>query len=266
MTTGSGQHWSDYWRQGHLTSLPRGFAGNYDGEFLAFWLARFADLPRSARVLDVCAGNGAIALLASEYSQQEGLNFRVTATDAADIDLQAITRPHPHLEPVTAGIDLLPNMPLEKLALPPESIDLACSQFGIEYTAWQRSASILSRALKPGASLALDAIYVLFQQNRSSQLLAAVGQRLEDIRKLTLQQFEAGWREFTRFRQGILTSRGIAADLLAVNHALRDTPRWYEAFSDQGLALLDSGDIHYHTGDIAGRSYRFRKPARDSVL
>ncbi|HEY9119557.1 MAG TPA: hypothetical protein VIN33_07345, partial [Marinobacter sp.] len=58
----------NYWRQGHLTSLPCGFSLNYDGEFLQFWHQQFALLGAGACVLDVCSGNGSIALLARDYS------------------------------------------------------------------------------------------------------------------------------------------------------------------------------------------------------
>lgn len=106
----------------------------------------------------------------------------------------------------------------------------------------------------------LQELYMLFQRNRSSQLLSAAGGRLEEIRKLAVQDPGRGLREFTRLRDGINTSRGIAADLLAVNHALRDSPRWYEAFVEAGLERVARGTIRYGNGDCAGTSYQFAKP------
>lgn len=306
-----GKHWTDYWRQGNLTSLPRGFAGNYDGEFLAFWEARFAGLPQGARVLDVCSGNGAIALLACEYSQRHGLDLQVSATDAAGIDASRVVAAHPHLREHLESIRFIGGVPLEDVEGEPGALDLVTSQFGVEYSLWERSAENIHRILKPGGHFAmichsadsrilqamelqhadyeqimsiellsrdiegdlppanfamqleqaLAGLYQLFQSNRASQLLSAAGGRLESIRELASQQPEAGWREFARFCEGISASHGIAGDLLAVNRAVSNSPTWYEAFTRAGLTLLESGTIHYRTGEKAGDCYRFSKPA-----
>ncbi len=304
-------HWTDYWQQGNLTSLPHGFAGNYDGEFLQFWEEQFAGLARGACVLDVCSGNGSIALLARDFSVRHQLDLQVKATDAAHIDAERVAHSHPGLAQHIEAIEFLPGIPLEVLAIPSASCDLATSQFGIEYSDWAVSAANIYRMLKPGGGFAmvchsadstilremasqqadyericgialfnealpdrgnasatlaqqleqgLQELYELFQRNRSSQILSAAGGRLEDIRKLALQDPGRGLREFIRLRDGIRVSRGIAEDLLAVNRALQASPDWHQAFVEAGLERVDSGEIHYRTGDTAGASYRFVKP------
>jgi hypothetical protein len=107
---------------------------------------------------------------------------------------------------------------------------------------------------------ALDQIYEIFQRNRS-QLLSTVGSTLENIRKTAMEQFDTGWHQFQRFREGVKVNHAIACDLLAVNHALKMSPDWYKAFIGEGLEFIASGDIHYHTGDKVGEFHRFRKPA-----
>jgi len=311
--TTSKTHWSEYWRQGNLTSLPRGFANNYDGEFVSFWEAEFARLQAGSRVLDVCSGNGSIALLAQDYSSREHLNFQVKASDAAQTDVSALIRSRPHFREHIEAIEFIPDSRVEILQEAAASVDLVSSQFGIEYTDWRVSAANIHRMLKPGGHFAmvchscdskilremelqqaqyeqiahialfsavhtdvkapgfaadfpqkleatLDELYQLFQKRRASQLLSTAGKKLEQIRSLALRQPDDGLREFVHFRDAINTSRGVAADLLAVNHALRGSPHWHDAFTDAGLELLDSGTIRYRTGEIAGSSYRFIKP------
>ena len=146
----TGNHWSDYWQQGNLTSLPQGFAGNYVGEFLAYWEARFAGLQRGARVVDVCSGNGSIALLASDYSQRHGLDLRVSAADAAAIDPSRVLEAHPQYRQHLESIEFLPGVPLEGLAVETDSVDLVTSQYGVEYSHWETAAANIARMLRPG--------------------------------------------------------------------------------------------------------------------
>lgn len=311
MDTPRGRHWSDFWRQGNLTSLPRGFADNYDGEFLQFWEAQFSLLHSGANLVDVCSGNGSIALLAEDYSRRNNLGMTVKAVDAASIDVSLLMQNKPNLSRHIQAIEFLPDTPLEDLRITAETIDLVTSQFGVEYTAWEASARNICSMLKPGGYFSmvchsfdskilremeqqqaeysklagielfsaditihqpeqfmqmleqgLAVLYDIFQENRRSQLLSAVGSRLEEIRKLSLRQFDAGSHQFIQFREGINASRGIANDLLEVNHALRSAPQWYEVFIEAGLQLVNSGTLHYQTGDKAGSSYQFIKPGQ----
>ena len=155
MHSEASDHWTDYWQQGNLTSLPRGFASNYEGEFLQFWEAQFAGLARDACVLDVCSGNGSIALLAKGYSARHQLDLQVKATDAAHIDMARVIDSHPDLSQHIQAIEFLPGVRLEALAVAPASCDLVTNQFGIEYSDWAMSASNIYRMLKPGGCFAM---------------------------------------------------------------------------------------------------------------
>jgi ubiquinone/menaquinone biosynthesis C-methylase UbiE len=311
VTDSLNSHWTKYWSQGNLTSLPCGFTANYDGEFLEFWQLQFAMLADRAVVLDVCSGNGSIALLARDYALRHSLDISVKAVDAADIDLTRVIERHPQLGQHAQAIQFLPGTLLEDVAEAPESIDLVTSQYGVEYTDWRASADNIVRMLRPGGHFSMVChdlnskvtremerqqagyaqlvdvglfssvdepdpspekfsqqleetcaeLYELFQRDRSSQLFSAAGQRLEDIRKLTLQADEAGRKAFVAFREGIYISYGIANDLLAVNRALGQSPDWYQVFVDAGLVLTGTSIVHYHTGENAGTGMQFSKPA-----
>jgi ubiquinone/menaquinone biosynthesis C-methylase UbiE len=307
------QQWSNYWRQGHLTSLPCGFSANYDGEFLRFWTSQFAPLRPGSCVLDVCSGNGSIALLAQDYSDRHGLALDIKAVDAADIDASALIEKKPAFERQIQAIEFIPNTLFEDLPAEAASVDLVTSQYGIEYTDWELSADKIFHVLKPGGCFsmvchdfdskimtqmevqqrdytrllsidlfaqeiepqdartdpekfvkqlasALDTIYAMFNQDRTSEVFSAVGPELEKIGRETLNDFNSGLKRFSRFAQGIKISYATSSDLLAVNRRLQQSPDWFEVFVDKGLVLAQTEYIHYRTKERAGKYYQFSKP------
>lgn len=147
-------HWSDYWATGALTSLPQDFAFNYDGEVEAFWQQQFSDLPEGGRVLDVCTGNGPIALLAAAWSRNNGGELTITAVDAAELSPELITQRAPDVAELVERIRFVGQTPIEALPFDPESFDLITSQYGLEYSDLPASAPQLARVLAPGGRLA----------------------------------------------------------------------------------------------------------------
>jgi SAM-dependent methyltransferase len=145
-------HWGRYWAAGPLTSLPQDFQGNYGGEIADFWrgvMQAFAG--RNAQVLDLCTGNGAVALLAAEFLP----DAEISAIDAAAINPGAAVQYRPDLVTLLKRIRFQPETPVESFAAAPESYDLVTSQYGLEYTDWQASAAQIGRLLRPGGQLAL---------------------------------------------------------------------------------------------------------------
>jgi SAM-dependent methyltransferase len=142
--------WSNYWRQGHLTSLPSGFSSNYDGEFLGFWEQQFALLKPAGHMLDVCSGNGSIALLAQDFSDRHNLNLAIKAVDAANIDPLALAENNPGFKTQIAAIEFVPNTSFENFDGKAASVDLIASQYGIEYTDLHQAAENVARLLRPG--------------------------------------------------------------------------------------------------------------------
>lgn len=146
----SNRHWSSYWAQGHLTSLPQDFQGNYDGEIARFWQCRFAELGDGASILDACSGNGAVALLAAAYGNH---SFEVTAVDAADISPPE--HPEAPFAAAARNVKFIGGCRFEDLDCPDESFDLITSQYGLEYCEEDASAATAARLLKPGGTIAL---------------------------------------------------------------------------------------------------------------
>ncbi|MDG0978979.1 MAG: class I SAM-dependent methyltransferase [Halieaceae bacterium] len=149
--------WSSYWALGHITSLPNAFSHNYTGEFETFWLQEFHRLSNGDRILDICSGNGSIALMGQAFSDQHHRDFCVTACDAANIKLRELSTQHPDYAAQLRAIKMLSRTPLNNLNVPEHSFDLITSQFGFEYTPWSESAAIVARLLKPGGHFAMVA-------------------------------------------------------------------------------------------------------------
>jgi SAM-dependent methyltransferase len=144
-------HWSRYWSGGALTSLPEDFAVNYEGEIARFWQSVFDALPAGARVVDLCSGNGPIALMAATHSR----SAEVLAVDAAQISPSVIAQRYPHLRDALGRVRFHGGQAVESLTLEPGSVDLVSSQYGIEYTDWDRIATNIAGWLRPGGRLAL---------------------------------------------------------------------------------------------------------------
>lgn len=148
-------HWSDYWSRGSLTSLPQDFAANYDGELADFWHAVFRTLPENGSMIDVCTGNGAIALLAADFSINNSAVFEIVGVDAASISNESIAQKYPQQSESLQLITFISNTRIEDLSLPSAGFDLVTSQYGIEYCDWNEAANQVFRMLKPGGQLVM---------------------------------------------------------------------------------------------------------------
>jgi ubiquinone/menaquinone biosynthesis C-methylase UbiE len=142
--------WNRYWEHGFLTSCRNAFAGNYEGELRAVWDRFFAALPKGARVLDICTGNGAIAMIANDYAREHGTGFEIHGIDSAAI------RPHETVQGERdrlEGIVFHPETPAEDTGLPAARFDAITGQYAFEYTDEARAAPELARISAPGAAL-----------------------------------------------------------------------------------------------------------------
>ena len=147
--------WAQFWRHGSVTTFERRGNPNYDGEIREFWERQFATLAEGARIVDLATGNGAVALLAAEYSATHSRNFRVEALDRAPI------QPLKDLENAEAASKWLGNVrfrggaPNENTGLADKCADMVTSQYGFEYGHPAESARETMRILKPGGRIAL---------------------------------------------------------------------------------------------------------------
>lgn len=149
------QHWSKYWASGALTSLPEDFRENYDGEVAEFWRSQFNTLLPASTIVDLCCGNGAIALLAARHARQAATAWQITAVDAADLPAAQLKARWPSYGAELQSIHFLGGTPIEQLPLLPSTVDLACSQFGLEYCDLAAAGLAIHRVLKPNGRLAL---------------------------------------------------------------------------------------------------------------
>ncbi|AQA17228.1 hypothetical protein BST95_02320 [Halioglobus japonicus] len=145
MNEPSTQHWSRFWQQGHITTFGAALKDNYEGPIRNFWLDQYKILPADAQLLDVATGNGALALLAAEFARQQGHNWRVIASDLADINEAA--GQHPAVE-YHAGVAC------ESLPFGDGRFDLVSSQYGVEYSDLERCIHEIYRVLAPGGRFA----------------------------------------------------------------------------------------------------------------
>ena len=145
--------WNRYWHYDRIASCFDGAgASNYDDSVAAGWRAFFAGLPAGARILDLCTGNGAAALIAAEVGRRQAKGFAIHAVDRADIDPLAYVTRHGDLY---ARIAFRGGVEVEALPFADASFDAAISQYGVEYSDLARSVPELLRVLAPGGRIRL---------------------------------------------------------------------------------------------------------------
>ncbi len=139
--------WNRFWNYDRLASFGTGVgAGNYGDEIAAGWREFFLGLPAGARVLDLCTGNGAIAVMALEA----GNKLQVTGADLADVRPAAfVSSSRKQLE----QIRFLGATPVEALPIEDASFDAVTSQYGVEYSDMEQSVPEAVRVLAPGGRL-----------------------------------------------------------------------------------------------------------------
>lgn len=141
--------WSKFWRHGALHSLQGSFPGNYAGEIRDFWNDVFRNVDGTHHILDIGTGNGPLPAMLCE--RPDG---HVPKTEAIDL-----------ATPMPAWFDSAPihcrravtfhgGVNAEALPFASSTLDLAVSQYGIEYTGLPRALAELGRVLKKQASIA----------------------------------------------------------------------------------------------------------------
>ena len=146
------QQWSSYWAKGTITTFLGRFRDNYEGAVADFWHDQFARCPADACIVDLAAGNGALASLAVGYSDKAGQSFEVAAVDYADINPMVQFADQPNLRSILARVEFHRSTPIERTGLADDRFDLAISQFGFEYADPTTAVAELSRILKPAGA------------------------------------------------------------------------------------------------------------------
>ena len=147
----SRDEWSEFWKNDTLTTFLGTFGRNYDGEIKTFWDNCFAQLPIDAKIIDLATGNGALALLAMQYSESHDRNFEVSGIDFAEINPKNIESLNPNEKKLMSQINFLSHSNIEQTNLSDNSYDCAISQYGIEYSNLEKTIPELKRILRPNA-------------------------------------------------------------------------------------------------------------------
>ena len=135
--------WSNYWRKGFQTTFVGGESDYYSGETRTHWLEVFNNIAGGSSILDLGSGNGALLEIATSVEGYSQRPFQLIALDYADISESGFFLDHPEIR-------VQSNTSIEATSLKAESIDLAISQFGYEYSSTAEAAEELVRILKPG--------------------------------------------------------------------------------------------------------------------
>lgn len=151
--TNSGFQWDEYWSNGNIHSLSNAFNGNYKGTIEKYWKDQFNELPANAKILDIGTGNGAVAFIAAEVSQQKQLNFTIKAIDLAKIDPQGATKSHPELSKYLSQIEFQGQVSADQTPFEDHYFDLIVGQYALEYTPLSSTMKELKRILKPSGQL-----------------------------------------------------------------------------------------------------------------
>jgi ubiquinone/menaquinone biosynthesis C-methylase UbiE len=194
-----------------MTSLPQDFTANYDGEVAEFWVEAFRSVPAKGHMVDLCTGNGAIALLAVDYARKSGHELDITAVDAATISPASLAEMYPDQSGPLEEINFVSNCRVEDLELESAGFDLVTSQFGIEYCDWQQAAEQVERLLKPGGSL------VMVTHTATSDILRFMEQEHREY--ALLDQLEL-MPSMQRYLQGDLSFSQLRAKLTGVQENL----------------------------------------------
>ena len=147
-------HWSTYWQSGVMTSLPMDFKKNYDGELADFWRGIMNQNTGHTQILDLCTGNGAVAILLQELATELGQSVSITAVDASSIHPEMVARQFPEKLPVIERIKFMGQCLVEDMAQQLSGpYDLIVSQYGIEYCDIGGAAQAVKSLLSPDGRL-----------------------------------------------------------------------------------------------------------------
>lgn len=140
--------WDRYWHCDRIASCFDGAgARNYDDCVGAGWRDFFSGLPDASRIIDLCTGNGAVALIAAQCGIAQGKSFHIRGVDQADIDPPSYVSRFPE---EMAAVQFVPRTPVETLPFDDQSFDVAVSQYGIEYADTERAVPEIGRVLARG--------------------------------------------------------------------------------------------------------------------
>jgi len=135
------EHWSEYWRQGYITSFGDAFKKNYQGEIKSVWQSFSLSMKERSKILDIGTGNGAVIELIQDVSEHDCIGI-----DSAKINSS-----------ITSNINgcFMSNVSAEEMPFNDEDFDVVISQFALEYSDVKLSIKEISRVLRPRGKIYL---------------------------------------------------------------------------------------------------------------
>jgi SAM-dependent methyltransferase len=145
--------WDRYWHADRIASCMDGAGrSNYDDRVAKGWRDFFRQLPDGSRILDLCTGNGAVAVIAAEVDAIYRKRFAITGIDLADIDPVRFVH---RLGVVARNVTFIANASCEDMQFPDSCFDAVVSQYGVEYSDLDKTLREAARVMAPGAKLRL---------------------------------------------------------------------------------------------------------------
>jgi ubiquinone/menaquinone biosynthesis C-methylase UbiE len=144
--------WEHYWQSSRLASCGGEGGQQYQDAIVEHWHRVFANFHGVDQLLDLCCGNGALALMANRYFREQGLgSVAITGIDQARINPQRwLARLNPWITPIR----FMGGVPAESLPFPEGSFSAVIGQYAIEYTDRDRSLAECQRVLADSGYLA----------------------------------------------------------------------------------------------------------------
>ena len=151
----SSDQWSEYWKQGHLTTFagPE-FEDGYQGSFKSFWLQYLDILPEESTIVDLGTGNGALPLLFARALEDTGRKVSIVGVDSASIEPSEEFKKYRKRDSLIK-VRFKQDTLMEATKLKKGSTDLVVSQYGFEYGNQEQVLKEIRRILKPGGRLSL---------------------------------------------------------------------------------------------------------------
>ncbi len=148
------KHWQNYWDSGALTSLPQDFKANYDGEIYDFWYKHVLTFKENSTVVDICTGNGAIALMIKNIANVLNKNITVIGIDAAKINPVNVAEIQHQFKELVNNVKFYGNTLIEEIdTVITSKVDYVVSQYGIEYCKVNKVALKINKILKKNGKL-----------------------------------------------------------------------------------------------------------------
>ena len=160
----SAHAWTNYWKSGRHDTC---FTGGGAFSQREYWRRVFAGLAPGTALLDLATGNGAVAVIAAEVSEEQNLNLEIHGVDQADINPES-----------EFDIQFLGNTEIESMPYADGQFAAVTSQFGFEYSDTNQAIGEISRITGAGARVHLLVHAKQGEVHRQSE------ERLKRVREL----------------------------------------------------------------------------------